>query len=98
MTHQVAALIERGQRALDACDWATARSSFERARELQETAEVLDGLGQALYWQGRYAEALPLRERAYALFRRRGDRESAAVVAIALAQLHARHRQVAPAF
>lgn len=67
---------------------ATARSSFERAHELAETAEVLDGLGQALYWQGKYAEALPLRERAYALFRRRGDHRLAATVAIALAQQH----------
>ena len=88
MTPQVAALVDRGQQALDACDWSTARSTFEQARTLDETAEILDGLGQALYWQGAYAEALPLRERAYALYRQRGDRQPAAVVAIQLAQLH----------
>jgi DNA-binding NarL/FixJ family response regulator len=88
MARQVAALVDRGRRALDECDWATARSTFEQARALEETAEVLDGLGQARYWQGAYDEALPLRERAYALYRTRDDRRSAAEVAIALAQLH----------
>jgi len=88
MARQVAALVDQGRRALDGCDWATARSTFERARAEEETAEVLDGLGQALYWQGEYAEALALRERAYVLYRERGDRRAAAEVAIALAQLH----------
>lgn len=88
MARQLAALVDRGRQALDDYDWAAARSIFEQAQALEETAEVLDGLGQALYWQGAYAEALALRERAYALYRERDDRRSAAEVAIALAQLH----------
>ncbi|MDP8927826.1 MAG: hypothetical protein M3O70_04400, partial [Actinomycetota bacterium] len=84
----ISALVERGQAALAACDWATARSCFEQAAEIDETAEVVDGLGQALYWQGDYPQALALRERAYALYHRRGDRRWAALVAIQLAGLH----------
>lgn len=88
MAHDAAALVDRGQRALAACDWASAVTAFAQARAFEESAELLDGLGQARYWQGAYAEALPLRERAYALYRRRGDRRAAATVAVQLAQLH----------
>ena len=72
MTGQAAALVDRGRRALDACDWAAASDAFEQARASEESAEVLDGLGEARYWQGAYAESAALRERAYALYRRRG--------------------------
>ncbi|HEX6256413.1 MAG TPA: LuxR C-terminal-related transcriptional regulator [Euzebyales bacterium] len=88
MTGQAAALVDRGRRALDACNWTAASDAFEQARASEESAEVLDGLGEARYWQGAYAESAALRERAYALYRRRGDRPDAARVAVHLAQLH----------
>ncbi len=81
-------MIERGRAALRDCDWLAAESSFDEARRSHESPDALDGLGQALYWQHRYAEALPLRERAYGLYRQQGDRRAAAMVAVRLAQLH----------
>lgn len=81
-------LVAQGHAALAACDWAGARSCFEQAAAVEETAEALDGLGQARYWQGDYPQALALRERAYAAYRQRGDRRSAAFVAYQLAMLH----------
>lgn len=89
MTPQAAALLTSGRQALGAFDWARAEACFQQACDLEETPEALDGLGQALYFQGRYAEALTLRERAYAGHRRQGDRQQAAAIALQLAQLHA---------
>ena len=37
--------------ALAAGDWASARSYFEQARELGETAEILDGLSVAAHFR-----------------------------------------------
>ena len=50
-------LLLRGREALDAADWERARSCFEQARELDETAEILDGLGQAAHFLGQYKDA-----------------------------------------
>lgn len=88
MDEGVNELVEQGRAALAVCEWADARSCFEEAAVLEETAEVLDGLGQALYWQGDYPRALSLRERAFARYQERGDRPRAAVVAYQLAMLH----------
>jgi DNA-binding CsgD family transcriptional regulator len=84
----VETLIADGRAALAACEWATARSCFEHARATTETAEVLDGLGQAWYWLGDYPRALALRERAFGLYRQRGDHRPAVLVAVQLAALH----------
>lgn len=81
-------LLEDGRQALSACDWTTARSCFEQARQEGDRAEVLDGLGQALYWLGEYRPALALREQAFGLYRQRGDARPAASVAVQLAALH----------
>lgn len=88
MTSDAGGLIEHGQAALAAADWATAQRCFEQARETTESAEVLDGLGQARYWQGDYRSALSLRERAYARYYEHGDHRRAAFVALQLAVLH----------
>lgn len=82
------ALVARGRRALEGCDWAAAGAAFTDALALEESAEGLDGLGTALYWQGDYARSLPLLERAYRAYRQRGGAEDAAAVALRLAQLH----------
>jgi DNA-binding NarL/FixJ family response regulator len=80
---------------LTAADEARLRADWERARELYAQAlaedpddpEALDGLGMTSFWvTGEWKEALELRGRAYAAFRRRGDRCRAAGIAVALAE------------
>ena len=80
--------LHRGHEALAAADWERARVCFEQARELGETAEVLDGLSQAAHFQGRHTEAMELKERAFAAYRRGGKRPAAAEAARWLAFLH----------
>ena len=74
-------LLRTGREALAAADWETARSCFEKARELGDSAEVLDGLGQALHFQGEYDRAIELKERAFAAYRRVGRPVEAAELA-----------------
>jgi DNA-binding CsgD family transcriptional regulator len=80
-------LVRRGREALAAADWETARSCFESARELADSAEVLDGLSQAVHFQGEFDRAIELKEGAFAAFRRGGRRVEAAEVARWLAFL-----------
>jgi hypothetical protein len=65
-------LVRRGREALAAADWETARRCFERARELGESPEILDGLSEALHFQGQCEEAIALKERAFAAYRQAG--------------------------
>jgi len=81
-------LLRRGRQALAEADWQGARDCFEQARELDEPAEVLDGLGAAAHFQGEHLEAIELKERAFAAYRRRGKRTEAAEVASWLAFLY----------
>jgi DNA-binding CsgD family transcriptional regulator len=81
-------LVRRGREALAATDWEDARSWFERALELDETAEAVDGLSEAAHFQGRHLEAIELKERAFAEYQRRDMRMEAARVARWLAFLH----------
>ena len=75
--------------ALAVADWERARSCFESAiGKLAESAEVFDGLGQAVHFQGDYERAIELMERAFAAYRRRGDRLGAVRPARWLAFLH----------
>jgi hypothetical protein len=71
-------VLRRGWEALAAADWDGARMCFEDAAELDETAEVLDGLSQAVHFQGDHLRAIELKERAFAAHRRRGKRVEAA--------------------
>lgn len=79
-------LIAAGSRALDAGDWAAAREFFEESLEAGESAESLDGLGQALWWQNELVRAIELRERAYSEFARRADPARAGAIAVFLAR------------
>jgi DNA-binding CsgD family transcriptional regulator len=79
-------LIAAGRRALDAGDWAAARELFEESLKAGESAESLDGLGQALWWQNQLVQALELRERAYTEFARRGESARAGAIAVFLAR------------
>jgi DNA-binding NarL/FixJ family response regulator len=81
-------LVRSGREALAAADWGTARSCFERAAALEESAEALDGLGRALHYQGEHDRAIELKERAFAAYRRRGMPVEAAELARWLAFLH----------
>jgi DNA-binding CsgD family transcriptional regulator len=82
-------LLRSGREALAAADWERARSCFERAADVQgESAEVLDGLSQAVHFEGEHARAIELKERAFAAYRRRGQRVEAAELARWLAFLH----------
>jgi len=76
----------RGQAALDRGAWQAAREAFETALAVDgETAEALEGLGWALHWLDHAAESLTVRERAFRLFREKGDTAAAARVALGLA-------------
>jgi DNA-binding CsgD family transcriptional regulator len=77
-----------GREALAVADWERARAVFEQAAELGETAEVLDGLGEALQFGGEHARAIEVKERAFVEYERRGLRAEAAELARWLAFLH----------
>jgi DNA-binding CsgD family transcriptional regulator len=82
-------LLRDGRKALAAGEWEMARSCFERASEIEASAEVLDGLSQAVHFQGDHIRAIELKERAFGAYRRRGMRTEAAELARWLAFLYA---------
>jgi DNA-binding CsgD family transcriptional regulator len=81
-------LVRLGREALATADWERARDLFEQAAELGETAEILDGLGEALQFGGEHARAIEVKERAFAEYERRGMPAEAAELARWLAFLH----------
>src|SRR5262245_28161102 len=81
-------LVRLGREALAAADWEHARAFFEQAADVGETAEILDGLGEALQFGGEHARAIDVKERAFAEYERRGLRAEAAELARWLAFLH----------
>jgi ATP/maltotriose-dependent transcriptional regulator MalT len=76
--------LRAGWEALARTDWARARACFEAAVARNPNAEALEGLGQAAWWLGDGAAMFQSRERAYRLYRRRGDLRSAARLATLL--------------
>ena len=79
--------MEQAAAALAAGDWATARTCFETALAEQESPEGLAGLGTALWWLGETDAAVTALQRAFAGFRYRPDRPSAAQAARAALML-----------
>jgi DNA-binding CsgD family transcriptional regulator len=77
-----------GQAALGRAAWQEARGLFETALAEEETPEALEGLGAAAWWLGDAAAVFAARERAYRLYRDRGDDRCAARVATGLAMDH----------
>jgi ATP/maltotriose-dependent transcriptional regulator MalT len=78
--------------ALARADWKRARHGFEAALAEGETPEGLEGLAMAAWWLDDAETVFTARERAFQLYRRRGDRRAAGRVAVALAQDYAYFR------
>jgi tetratricopeptide (TPR) repeat protein len=66
-------------------EWAAASASFEAAVAREETPEALEGLSWAAWWLDDADTVFDARERAYHLYRRRGELVSAARTATWLA-------------
>jgi ATP/maltotriose-dependent transcriptional regulator MalT len=78
---------EAGFEALARADWPGARDALESALEAgDESPEVLDALGRALWWLRDAEGAVVQRERAYAGFRRQGELARAARIALWLSR------------
>jgi DNA-binding NarL/FixJ family response regulator len=77
--------LKSGREALGRGAWGEARACFEAALRRGETADALEGLGMAAWWLDDAATTLNARERAYHLYRQRGDRREAARMATYLA-------------
>ena len=78
--------IRDGDEALAAGRWPEARRAFEIALKEQETPQALEGLAMAAWWLDDAPAVFDARERAYRLYRQRGDSRAAARVAVALAE------------
>jgi ATP/maltotriose-dependent transcriptional regulator MalT len=81
---EVGALLEAAAEARQAGEWGTVRASLEAALALEESAEVLLALGDALWWLGETGDSVRRLEAAYAAFRRRPQPDQAALAAISL--------------
>jgi DNA-binding CsgD family transcriptional regulator len=81
----ITVLLDKARAAYARSDWETAREKFQQALDAEISAEALDGLGQTLWWLGEEEEAIALRTKAFAEYRRHGDADAAANVAIYLA-------------
>jgi len=77
--------LSAGREAIARGAWEEARVFFEAALRKEETAEALEGLGMAAWWLDDAAVTLDIRERAFHLYRQRGDRQGAARAAVYLA-------------
>ena len=71
--------------ALARGDWQAARGAFEQALRERQSPEALEGLGLAGWWLDLAGVVFVSSERAYRLYRDRGDRRGAARVAIWIA-------------
>jgi len=80
------ARIQAGRRALESRSWVNARREFNAALAIRESAEALEGLGEACWWLNDAANLFRAREGAYRLYRRRKDSGAAARLAVALAE------------
>lgn len=79
------AALASGEEALGRGAWDEARQSFEEAVSYQAIPEALEGLGLAAWWRDDAAATFEARKHAYRLYRKRGDNQSAARVAVNLA-------------
>jgi tetratricopeptide (TPR) repeat protein len=82
---QLTQVLDEARAAFARSDWDAAREDFQRALAAETSAEALDGLGQTLWWLGEEEAAIELRTKAFAEYKRRGDADAAANIAIYLA-------------
>jgi tetratricopeptide (TPR) repeat protein len=66
-------------------EWEIARNAFEAVLRQRESPEALEGLGLAGWWLDLADVVFDARERAYRLYRDRGDRRGAARLAVWIA-------------
>lgn len=78
-------LLDTGNAALRSGRWTDARAAFATALAHGPTAEVLDGLAQALWWLGETRSSLDHRIRAYAAYRSADDVDRAFAAAVGVA-------------
>jgi DNA-binding CsgD family transcriptional regulator/Tfp pilus assembly protein PilF len=78
--------VAAGGAALARGDWAAARSEFEAVLAEEEIPEALEGLARACWWLDDVATVSDARERAYRMYRERGDVSGSARVATQLAR------------
>ena len=78
-------LLADGWEALRALRWADARTSFEGALAIEESADAFEGLSWAAWWLDDGESMFASRERAYHLYRRGGRSGGAARMATWLA-------------
>ena len=74
-----------GPEALARGSWSEARAAFASSLAVSESPEALEGLALAAWWLDDGEAVFEARERAYKLYLDRGDRRSAAGVAVWLA-------------
>src|SRR5881628_1211192 len=74
-----------GDAALARGNWPDARAAFDASLRERETPEALEGLGLAAWWLDLADVVFDARERAYRLYRDRGDRRGAARLAVWIA-------------
>ncbi|MBW7886339.1 MAG: hypothetical protein H3C34_27675, partial [Caldilineaceae bacterium] len=79
-------LLEAGQSALKSARWDEARTCFERALRLHDTAEAHDGLGIVLWWLNELVAAHDHRTAACMGFKQQGDLRRAGFIAAWLAR------------
>lgn len=84
-TEEARTLLASAKEWLAQGKWQEARKAFETVRGLAEEPEVLEGLGMAAWWLDDAKAVFEARERAYQLYRRRGDRRGAARMAMTIA-------------
>jgi ATP/maltotriose-dependent transcriptional regulator MalT len=76
------------RRALALGDWSAARAGFEASVDQEQSAEAPNG-PSAAWWIGDVPRLMKAQERAYQLYRERGERLPAARVALSLARAQA---------
>lgn len=81
-------LLTKGRQALATGAWEDARACFEAALADEESPEALEGLSWAVWWLNDATTLFEVRERAYQLYLKKGERAQAARMAIWLSSDH----------
>jgi DNA-binding CsgD family transcriptional regulator/tetratricopeptide (TPR) repeat protein len=90
-------LLTSGLEAIKRADWRGAEEAFREAGSVGDSPEALDGHATSLWWQGRFDEARPLKERAHAMYKAKGDLPRASWTAVWLSNDSARRLGNLPA-